>query len=61
MTKKQIGILFSLAGILGVLAVIAYDIFRQKALTPIQIVALAGCVGIFLMGATLIPLGDRPA
>ena len=61
MTKRQIGILFGLAGALGVIAVIGYDILRQKPFTPIQMVALAGCVVIGMMGAALIPLGDRPA
>jgi xanthosine utilization system XapX-like protein len=61
MTKRHIGLLFSLAGILGVIAILIYDLIRQKSITPIQVVALAGCVGVFVMGATLIPLGDRPA
>lgn len=61
MTKRQIGILFTLAAVLGVIAVIIYDVLRHKPVTPIQIVALAGCIGIGLMGAVLIPLGDRPA
>jgi 4-hydroxybenzoate polyprenyltransferase len=61
MTKKQIGILLCLVGVLGVAAVIAYDILRRKALTPVQIAALGSCVGLFVMGAALLPLGDRPA
>ncbi len=62
-TKRRLGFLFLAAGILGFVGLLALNAIRGKMgnIGPSQQLALAGCVGLALLGLTLIPLGDRPA
>lgn len=63
-TKRQLGFLFLVAGLLGFVGVLALDALRggtPGGLGPAQRLALAGCAGLTVLGLTLIPLGDRPA
>jgi hypothetical protein len=63
-SKRTLGMLLTIAGIVGFIGVLAVDIIdvgREGGIGPAQRLALAGCVGITLVGLTLIPLGDDPA
>jgi hypothetical protein len=62
-TKRHLGFLFLAAGVLGFGGLLTLDMIRGKIgnIGPSQQLALAGCVGLALIGLTLIPLGDRPA
>ena len=61
-TKRQMGLLFLIAGIIGSVGVLALDVLRGSSdFGPTQFAALIGCAVIALIGLTLIPLGDRPA
>ncbi|MDX2075925.1 MAG: hypothetical protein SFZ02_05810 [bacterium] len=51
-------------GILGTIAIFAIDIIdvgREGGIGPIQTIGLVLMVGLFVLGITLIPLGDDPA
>ena len=61
-TKRQLGIAFAAGGALAFIAILAVDILRgHGAIGTAQKFALVACVGLLIMGLTLIPLGDRPA
>jgi hypothetical protein len=62
-TKRHLGFLFLAAGVLGCAGLLALDLIRGKIdnIGPSQQWALAGCLGLALIGLTLIPLGDHPA
>ncbi len=62
-TKRGLGLLFVLGGLLGLVAILGLDILRGRSLDfgPTQKLVLGGCVGLIALGLTLIPLGDRPA
>jgi hypothetical protein len=64
LTKRQLGGLIGLAGLGGLLAVLASDRLgagQWQGLGPAQWQALGVAVGVTVLGLTLLPLGDRPA
>lgn len=64
LTKRHVGLLLLLGGILGFIAILAIDILdvgREGGIGPAQRIALGGCVLMVLVGLTLIPLGDQLA
>jgi hypothetical protein len=63
-TKKMLGLFFSIFGILlavGLLAMEWLGAGKFQGIGPLQRIALFGTLAIFLVGLSLIPLGDRPA
>ncbi|MCB8953705.1 MAG: hypothetical protein H6650_16995 [Ardenticatenales bacterium] len=63
-TKRQLGIGFALAGAGGALLPFARDWLGAASYSgvgPTQRLILIACGFLFLVGLTLIPLGDRPA
>jgi hypothetical protein len=62
-TKRQLGLVFLAAGILGFAGIIVLNIVRPDDLGigPAQVLGMAGCAALFVVGCTLLPLGDRPA
>jgi Cu/Ag efflux pump CusA len=63
-TKRQLGIFLLISGVAGFVGLFALDAVRGRALGdlgPTQSLALAACVLLALVGASLIPLGGRPA
>lgn len=64
MTKRQLGLLFILLGVILVAALFAADLVGASqfgGVGPMQRLALAGAIILTLVGITLWPLGDRPA
>ena len=64
LTKRHLGWLLLLGGIIGFIGIFAIDILdvgRQGGIGPAQQIALGGMVLLVLVGLTLIPLGDQPA
>jgi hypothetical protein len=65
LTKRHLGMLAIAGGILTLGAVVIYDQLGlsdpDAGFGPTQKLALLGAFGIIFLGATLIPLGDRPA
>ncbi len=60
--KRHLGIALILAGILGIVGVLAFDVLRHHPLSgAYQGAALLGGVLLMLLGATLIPLGEQLA
>jgi hypothetical protein len=63
-TKRHLGVLFLIAGVVAIVAVLAVDLLGAgdfRGIGPAQRWALLAGVLVVLLGATLIPLGDRPA
>ncbi|MBN1286830.1 MAG: hypothetical protein JXB47_15630 [Anaerolineae bacterium] len=63
-TKRRLGRLMLVVGVatfVGVLSIDLVDVGREGGIGPVQAIVLAGCVLVAVVGATLIPLGDRPA
>ena len=63
-TKRHLGIILVTAGLIAIAAILAVDLLGAgefDGLGPVQRFALAGGAFITLLGASLIPLGDRPA
>jgi len=63
-SKRQLGIMLLITGILGAIGILAIDILnagQQGGIGPAQMFALAIMVVIAVIGLTLIPLGDTPA
>lgn len=63
-TKRQLGIFFTLMGLLltlGIFSVEWLEAGNFQGIGPLQRIALIGSVGIILLGLSLIPFGDRPA
>jgi len=63
-TKKLLGLFFSIFGILlavGLLALEWLGAGKFQGIGPLQRIALLGALAIFLVGISLVPLGDRPA
>jgi hypothetical protein len=63
-TKRMLGIAMVLLGLgvtFGTLAVDLVGAGKWTGLGPAQQAAIAVGVGLVMMGALLIPLGDRPA
>jgi hypothetical protein len=61
--KRQLGYLCVALGIIGVFAILAYDLVRQSegGIGPAQRIGLMLAVALALLGLTLIPLGNDPA
>jgi hypothetical protein len=61
-TKRFLGIVILAAGILGFVGLLVLDAVRGGGdFGPTQQLGLVACVGLALLGLSLIPLGDRPA
>lgn len=63
-TKRLLGLLLLVGGIVGFAGILAIDILdvgREGGIGPAQRIALGGCVGMALVGLTMLPLGDQPA
>jgi hypothetical protein len=63
-TKRHLGIAFLVLGTAALLATLAVDLLdagRHAGLGPTQRLALAAAVMVILLGASLVPFGDRPA
>jgi hypothetical protein len=64
LTKRHLGIIFLIGGILAFIAIIgvdALDVGREGGIGPAQQLALAVSAFIALIGLSLIPLGSTPA
>ncbi len=64
LTKRHLGIILLVGGVLGFVAILAIDILdagREGGIGPAQQLALLGTALLALVGASLIPLGDDPA
>jgi lipopolysaccharide export LptBFGC system permease protein LptF len=63
-TKRQLGLMISGLGLLALLGILAADLVRagvHDGIGPTQQAALLAAGAFFLLGLTLLPLGDRPA
>ncbi len=63
-TKRQLGLLLFIGGILGVLALLGLDLVgggREGGIGPAQRLAIIVMGIAAVIGLTLIPLGDDPA
>jgi hypothetical protein len=63
-TKRQLGIILLVAGLISLAAVLGIDVLsagRFQGIGPIQRLALVPGGLSALVGLTLLPLGDRPA
>jgi hypothetical protein len=64
LTKRQLGVLMLVGGALAFAAILSIDIIdagREGGIGPAQALSLLGCLAVAVVGATLIPLGDKPA
>lgn len=64
MTKRQLGVILLLAGVVGFLGILVLDLVgggREGGIGPAQQFALLIMAGVALVGLSLIPLGDKPA
>ncbi len=63
-TKRQLGLLLLIIGIVGFAAVYGIDLVdvgREGGIGPVQRIALGALALMTVLGLTLIPLGDDPA
>ncbi len=63
-TKRQLGMILLVGGIIGFCAILAIDIVdvgREGGIGPAQTLALVAMALAALAGLTLLPLGDAPA
>ncbi|MCL4867870.1 MAG: hypothetical protein KJ063_02780 [Anaerolineae bacterium] len=63
-TKRQLGLIFMISGLLGIVGLLAIDLFRvgnYGGIGPMQRLALTAAGLIVLVGLTLLPAGNRPA
>jgi len=63
-TKRLLGIFMLVIGIGGFVAILMIDVLdvgREGGIGPAQRIALGAMVVLALVGASLIPLGKRPA
>lgn len=63
-TKRQLGLLFILLGVGGIIAMFAIDIIgagQFQGIGPAQRRAILIAGLLALVGVSLLPLGDRPA
>lgn len=63
-TKRQLGIIFILISLTAVLGSFVFDLAgagQFQGIGPAQKMGLAAVGLLFLVGLTLLPLGDRPA
>jgi hypothetical protein len=64
LTKRQLGLLLVVGGLLGFVAIIAVDLIdigREGGIGPAQQIALGLMILVALAGLTLLPLKDSPA
>ena len=64
LTKRQLGWLLIAMGALGLVTVLGVELVgagMSSGLGPAQRVALGAAVALALVGASLLPVGDRPA
>lgn len=62
LTKRMIGILMVIVGMMGCASIFAFDaISGGDQFGPSQKLALFGAMATLFIGASLIPLGDSPA
>jgi hypothetical protein len=65
LSKRHLAMIAIVGGVLTLLGAIIYDQLGlsdpDAGFGPTQKLALLGAVGIIFLGATLIPLGKRPA
>lgn len=63
-TKRQLGIFLLVSGGIGFTIILLIDLFnagREGGIGPAQLLALVMMLIIAVVGASLIPLGDKPA
>lgn len=61
-SKRIMGIMCLIGGIMGAIAIVLVDILREgSSFGPFQKLALIAAIGVAIIGLTLIPLKDRPA
>jgi len=63
-TKRQLGIGFILISVVAVIGSFAFDLLgggQFQGVGPAQRLALIAAGAVFLVGLSLLPLGDRPA
>jgi hypothetical protein len=63
-TKRQLGVGISAIGLLFALGIFAVDLLgagNEAGIGPLQRLALLVASALFILGLTLIPLGNRPA
>jgi len=63
-TKRQLGVGFILISLAAVVGSFAFDLLgggQFQGIGPAQRLALLAAGTIFLVGLSLLPLGDRPA
>jgi len=63
-SKKQLGYLLVVVGVVGVVALLSLDVIdagREGGIGPAQRLGLGFGLALTLIGLTLIPLGDDPA
>lgn len=63
-SKRLLGIVLLVGGIVGSMAILAVDLIgggREGGIGPSQSFALMIVIAAAIIGATLIPLGERPA
>ena len=67
-SKRQLGFGFMVLGVASALSTFAIDWYRSSNDTgysteigPVQIVMLVGAALVFLVGLSLLPLGNKPA
>lgn len=63
-SKRQLGIVLLLIGVVGFVGILAIDLVdfgREGGIGPAQQAALGILAMVAVVGALLIPLGDKPA
>ncbi|MBZ0294911.1 MAG: hypothetical protein K8L99_20280 [Anaerolineae bacterium] len=64
LTKRQLGFLLFIGGVIGFAGIIAIDLVdvgREGGIGPAQQIALALMIALAFIGLTLLPLKDAPA
>lgn len=64
LTKRQLGLLLMIGGLVGFLGIIAVDVLdagREGGIGPAQQIALVLMIALAVVGLTLLPLKDTPA
>lgn len=63
-TKRQLGIFLALVGLVSVIGVVAVDLLgagEWSGFGPLQRLGVGAGVGLIVIGAALIAVGNRPA
>ena len=64
LTKRQLGLLLLIGGIIGFMGIIGIDVLdvgREGGIGPAQRIALGLMIALALLGLMLIPIKDTPA